>query len=843
MASAPHLTSLFTPVNFLRTFAGDVAFAFRHPLLYVRVVQRAIRDPRTFKQTYRLSADLRTLRRSPLFDREWLLREHAGWKESGIPVEVLYLLHDVPDGRFSSPRFSGDAYCEQNPDVRETGLNPLVHYEQYGRFIGYPASALDAEPDAPSFPEGAREIDEALGDAPPRHRRTVVYATFSADGRLPERDVLYLRALREVADNVLLEGNSPLFPDELDKVRGLVAHARFAPHGGYDFGSYRRGLETARKHGWLEADRCQELALVNSSCYAPVRPLSEMFGEMAARPVDFWGVTQNAQVSETPHLQSYFLVFRRPVLDARALDAFFEERPLRASRHDAIWLYEVQLTEFLRHRGFSHDAFIRRPRRALHVFNPTTRPLDLMRRQRMPIVKAKVFRGETSQPPEKVLAYVKRRNPELGAILRIAPPAPPRWLSGKELADRQARTLERIRARVRSGDPVRILFPASDAALFPARPLFDRVSSDPAFEARLTVIPDLRWPARSPVADMEACERELAAAYPNHLLPALRPGADGEWPDVFSDFDLVVFPSPYEFSNYRYNPSRSVGADFLALHVNYGFYRSVYDRSVLALENYARFWKVFLECPATLEEFRTHAPSRGANAELVGYVKMDRLATCAPAPRRPGRPRVLIAPHHSIEGGANHALSLSNFIRYADFFRTLPERFPGIDFVLRPHPFLFRQLPDRRPRGPQRTEAWRAAFLAHDNASLSETGDYFPEFAAADAIVQDCGSYLVEWFYTGKPCCYLLKEERDVDKFAPLGRECLRHCTLAYGTDAIEAFLRDVVIGGRDDKATERETFRRSVMINYPDASGVALDSLRRELGLPSRSAEPPPGA
>ena len=834
MASAPHLTSLFTPRAFLRTLAGNVAFAFRHPMLFGQLFLRALRDPKARMRLLRLSADLETLRRSPLFDREWLLREHAGWRDSGIPVELLYLLHDVPDGRFSSARFSGDAYCEQNPELRDTGLNPLVHYEQYGRFIGCPASALDAESADPVFPEGAEEREEWFAEAPPRHLRTAVYATFSADGRLPERDVLYLRALREVADNVLLEGNSPLFPEELEKVRGLVSRACFRPHGGYDFGSYRRGLEAARERGWLEPGRCRELVFANSSCYAPVRPFAEMFGAMARRSADFWGVTQNAQVSETPHLQSYFLVFRRTVLEARALEAFFAERPLRASRRDAIWLFEVQLTDFLRRRGFAPDAFVRPRPGGLHVFNPTTRPLDLMRRHRMPMVKVKVFRGETSQPPEKVLAYVRRRNPELGAILRISPPAPPRWLSDEALAARRARTLGRIRERARAGEPVRMLFPVSNASMFPARPLFERACADPAFDARLAVVPDLRWPDRSPVADMEACERELSSAFPDRLLPPLRPDADGQWPDVLSGFDLVVFPSPYELSNYRYNPSRCVGADFLALHVNYGFFRSVYDRSVLALENYARFWKVFVECPASLEEFRAHAPSRGANAELVGYVKMDRLATCAPAPRRPGRPRVLVAPHHSIEGGANDALALSNFVRLSDFLRDLPARFPEIDFVLRPHPFLFRQLAGRRHWGPARTAAWKEAFLAHDNAFWSDEGDYFPEFAAADAIVQDCGSYLVEWLYTGKPCCYLLKGERDVEKFAPLGRECLRRCTLAYDAPDVERFLRDVVLGGRDDRAADREAFRRTVMLHYPDASGAALAAIRRELGLPA---------
>lgn len=166
-----------------------------------------------------------------------------------------------------------------------------------------------------------------------------------------------------------------------------------------------------------------------------------------------------------------------------------------------------------------------------------------------------------------------------------------------------------------------------------------------------------------------------------------------------------MFPSPYEFSSFRYNPSRAGAAGLLGLHVNYGFYRSVYDRSVLAQENYARFWKVFLECDATLEEYRAHAAGSGDNAELVGYVKMDSLASAKPCPRNGNRKRVLIAPHHSVEGGANETLALSNFQRYADYFLALPEKHPEIDFVFRPHPFLFRVLAHPSRCGGRRSTA------------------------------------------------------------------------------------------------------------------------------------------
>ena len=134
--------------------------------------------------------------------------------------------------------------------------------------------------------------------------------------------------------------------------------------------------------------------------------------------------------------------------------------------------------------------------------------------------------------------------------------------------------------------------------------------------------------------------------------------------------------------------------------------------------------------------------------------------------------------------------------------------------------------------GPEKCAAWRSRFLAHPNARWSDGGDYFAEFAASDAIVQDCGSYLVEWLYTGRPCCYMLKSEEDFRKFSPLGVECLRHCRLAYAAADIEAFLRDVASGSGGDTSPDREEFRRRVMVHYPHAAEAALASIRRDLGL-----------
>lgn len=427
MKRRDHLFSFFAPGAIARSAAGLAALAVRRPALFARLLFDGLRDSGALVRLLRLPVDADAIRLSPLFDRDWYARAHPEPERAGLPPELHCLLHA---GNRTSPAFSGEEYLALNPEVRASGVHPLAHYELYGRFIGCPATPLDAEPPAPAFPDGARDLALDFGEAPRAHARTAVFATFSADGRLPEKDLLYLRGLREICDDIVAAVNAPLLPEEAEKLRGVVSAVVCRWHGGYDFGSYRIGLRLARERGWLAPDRCRELVFANGSCYAPVRPFSGMFRAMERRHADFWGVTFNTQRSGAPHLQSFFLVFRRPVLDAGALEAFFAERPERATRNEAIDLYEIQLTAFLRGRGFVPDAFVRPLLPRLHEFNPTTRPLDLIRRHKVPLVKVKALRGETSQAPERILALVRRLNPELGAILRVSEPPPPRTADG-----------------------------------------------------------------------------------------------------------------------------------------------------------------------------------------------------------------------------------------------------------------------------------------------------------------------------------------------------------------------------------------------------------------------------
>jgi len=769
-------------------------------------------------------SNIELVRNSEFFDAAWYLENNPDVKTSGMDPARHYALHGVSSNRNPSPYFVNEEYYALHNDVRASKMNPLVHYEIYGRREGRQISLTEASD--PVFPEGCVETERCFVRVPRRHGRTAIVASYFGKGVIPETLIYLLRGLREVVDNIVYVADCPVFPDEVEKLRGLVTIARFKRHGQYDFGSYRRGLEIARAEGLLDRVLADDLVVINDSSYGPVYPFSESFDKMAAKECDFWGYTGYNAFGNI-HISSYFYYFKRNVIDSGAIDEFLSGVTGRFERDKVIVKFELKMTAFLEQRGFRWKTYV--PFGYLYS-SPTKHPLSICRNFRVPLLKVKVINGDSYESIDKTLELVARDNPELRAMIH------PRSLVREHrkitYAEHQASFPAKcaaISAKIRAGGRAKVVFLVSSASMFPARPLFDAMLRDSHFDPFVCVIPDLRWNDGKVFQTMESCRGDLAATLPEGRLAMAEQDEFGLWTDVLADSDVVCYSSPYELSSFRYNPRYSVGRGFLPICVNYGYYRSIYDRHVMGGQSYAYMWKAFFECEDTLAEYRAYSAIGGTNADLVGYIKMDRLAAVVPQPH--ARKRVLVALHHSVEGGTNKMLALANFVSYADFFMALPDRYPEIDFVFRPHPFLFKVLVLRGMWTDARVDDYVERLKAKPNVIWSDGGDYFREFAESDACVQDCGSYLVEYFYTKKPCCYMLHSPDDIDaKFAPLGRECLANCYLAYDTAAIERFVADVVVAGNDPMKPTREAFAEEVMVNYPNAAEVAMRHIKESL-------------
>lgn len=80
-------------------------------------------------------------------------------------------------------------------------------------------------------------------------KNCAVFAAYSADGTVSDYVIDYLRALKEIAPNIVYVTDNPIPESEIAKLRPYVNHLIARRHGEYDWGSYKRGF------AWLKRQK------------------------------------------------------------------------------------------------------------------------------------------------------------------------------------------------------------------------------------------------------------------------------------------------------------------------------------------------------------------------------------------------------------------------------------------------------------------------------------------------------------------------------------------------------------------------------------------------------------
>lgn len=294
----------------------------------------------------------------------------------------------------------------------------------------------------------------------------------------------------------------------------------------------------------------------------------------------------------------------------------------------------------------------------------------------------------------------------------------------------------------------------------------------------------------------------------------------GSFIDLSDQFDIIYCANPYDAMVNKVHGVQYLSTkDVLPVYITYCFQPNKYTFGVMSLLEISLFWKVFTDTQYTMSEYRRFELIKGKNVQLTGYAKMDSLSKFVSRQRT--RKRIIISPHHTI---TNTALPLSNFLKYKNFILTLPPKFPQVDFVFRPHPLLFINMINEGFW----TETDKNTYihnLERVGIEYSVGGDYFDLFVNSDALIHDCSSFMVEYLYMDKPCCFIKKNNIKA-LLSRLGNECLKCHDIATNEQEIESFIQRVLSDSYDIHKKNRDLILKKVKINYPIASQKVLEIL-----------------
>lgn len=386
-----------------------------------------------------------------------------------------------------------------------------------------------------------------------------------------------------------------------------------------------------------------------------------------------------------------------------------------------------------------------------------------------------------------------------------------------------------LKAKINSGEKIRVCFMVIFDSVFPAKPLFEKMLEDDMFEPFILVIPDKARGDEHMFKEMEKTYNSLSQKY-SCVFKSL--DSDGKKFIDYSDkMDMVCSANPYEtMTNRLYRIGKLCKKNILPIYFNYGYPAVTFARRVASLGSLAKMWKVFSESDAIMSEYAKCMQTHGVNLVLAGYMKLDELAVQKQLSR--ARKKIIIAPHHTIEDKFKSSIGLSNFLIYADLFKELPKMYPQIDFVFRPHPLLKVALQKDEIWGEEKTKKYFEEITQNPNLIYQDGGDYFETFMNSDGIIHDCSSFLAEYMFTQKPTCYMLRNEESIEKyFMKNGQKILEHCYQAYSKEDIVSFLDNVILDGNDTLKSKRIDFvNKKMMVNYPNVSKFVLDYIKEKL-------------
>jgi CDP-glycerol glycerophosphotransferase (TagB/SpsB family) len=318
-------------------------------------------------------------------------------------------------------------YTTEYLDATDERANSYVHYLILGRFEGLLPLPVQGDHPPTSYPAG-----HAV-------RRVCLFAAYDVDGIVDDYVLAYLTELSQYADIYYL-ADSPMQEAELAKLRDVTVAAWSIPHGRYDFGSYSMLAEELV--GWDVIETYDEMLLANDSCYL-LRPLDEVFARMDATTCDWWGMQMTARFydedeygsdlpplpmeeaqrrflprsvmkyNEFVHVGSYFLCFRRPVIADQGFRRRLADVVKQRAKILIVYKYETGTTQYLVGQGYQFATYIP----DLYPFHPAygRYTWELIRRG-FPFLKRQ-FLGDNPFDTPDLVEWKER-------VLEIIPDAP-----------------------------------------------------------------------------------------------------------------------------------------------------------------------------------------------------------------------------------------------------------------------------------------------------------------------------------------------------------------------------------------------------------------------------------
>ena len=272
--------------------------------------------------------------------------------------------------------------------------------------------------------------------------------------------------------------------------------------------------------------------------------------------------------------------------------------------------------------------------------------------------------------------------------------------------------------------------------------------------------------------------------------------------------DVLIYLTPYFGYLTRAFRLHRLTAETLITYIPYGLNVSLWAITNFKIHNVV--WKIFTSTKELTERLINHVELRPSRVLFTGHPKMDILVDDERSELKfdwkeaqPNSVKIIWSPHWSIKGIGN-ILKLATFQWNYQFMYEYAAAPPETSWVVKPHPQLLTSAVKTGVfPSTEAFEEYLRKWNELPNAQVITGGYYQAIFATSDGIINDSGSFIAEYQYTGKPMLFLTRAATKLNRMGTAIIEAGYHVD-GKDFDGIKNFIEDVLINKHDARYEER---------------------------------------
>lgn len=386
-----------------------------------------------------------------------------------------------------------------------------------------------------------------------------------------------------------------------------------------------------------------------------------------------------------------------------------------------------------------------------------------------------------------------------------------------------------IKKNIKKNKKIRVCFFVLFDSTFPAKLVYEKMLLNDKFLPFVVVIPKIKIDNGKCSVDFDLLNKSYNTLADE--LPNVYSSYDVQR-NVFIDFsdkyDLVCSANLYDHYTLEQYKIRNITKHSLCFNIPYAYFVTSYLFDFVKIDVQKMFWRIFVENKYNKSVYI----SSGIPAKKVvvsGYPRLDELAEVQKERNRI-RKKIIIAPH-SISLKSPKGVEFAEWLNFCDSLLMLPEKYPNIDFVFRPHSLLFVKLLEENIWSQEKIDAYIAKMKSYSNVVYQDGGDFSFDFVNSDGIIHDCGSFLAEYLLTGNPACYMQTKKENRKFYTELGRKCLDHYYIADTETILLRFIDEVILKGLDPMKDKRNKFvEQNLKHNYGTSADYIVKNIQYSL-------------